>query len=433
MQYVNDDMDELFKRAAEDYPLDTKSADWNKVLAALNDNTGAKTISEDKRNKNGRLLWLLLLLPLGLICNQLYSPGTVNKEGLAKAGLNEENVRSVVATDKKSNDNNNVVANSTTIPVNENPENIQDQNRTGDFSKGSSTEYKTTVFNRPATNLFQNHKQSSFSSNNASSSDGLENNFQPGGFTNEETFNERRYVSEIAFSKTLGDLMPNTAMRKLDPLITSPKDNSKKPIRVAKQKKFYVGLMGGVDATAVKFQKIDSVGATYGLMLGYQLNKKLSIETGVYLEKKYYYTEGQYFNAYKIYPNMPSNYWLDNISGSCKMIEIPVALKYNLASNKNSGLFATVGATSYIMKKERYFYTYYYGSVSSYGKHEKDTNNSTKNLFSNLSISAGYSHRLGNFADIRIEPYVKLPLSKMGIGSLPLFSTGLQVGLTRKF
>jgi hypothetical protein len=35
MQYVNDDMDELFKRAAENYPLDTNSANWNKVLAAL--------------------------------------------------------------------------------------------------------------------------------------------------------------------------------------------------------------------------------------------------------------------------------------------------------------------------------------------------------------------------------------------------------------
>src|SRR5574337_856772 len=75
MQYVNDDMDELFRRAAENYPLDTKGADWSKVVAALQGEAQEKTIPEKKKNKNGRLLWLLLLLPLGLICNQLYSPG----------------------------------------------------------------------------------------------------------------------------------------------------------------------------------------------------------------------------------------------------------------------------------------------------------------------------------------------------------------------
>ena len=35
MQYVNDDMDELFRRAAENYPLNTNSADWNEVQKKL--------------------------------------------------------------------------------------------------------------------------------------------------------------------------------------------------------------------------------------------------------------------------------------------------------------------------------------------------------------------------------------------------------------
>ena len=35
MQYVNDDMDDVFRKAAEGYPLDTTGADWNKVLAGL--------------------------------------------------------------------------------------------------------------------------------------------------------------------------------------------------------------------------------------------------------------------------------------------------------------------------------------------------------------------------------------------------------------
>jgi len=71
MQYVNDDMDEVFRRAAENYPLDTNSANWNKVLSALQGMETPNPIPEKKGNKNRRFLWLLLLLPLGLICNKL--------------------------------------------------------------------------------------------------------------------------------------------------------------------------------------------------------------------------------------------------------------------------------------------------------------------------------------------------------------------------
>ena len=91
MQHVNDDMDELFRRAAENYPLDTNSANWNKVLAAMQDQNQAKTTPEKKRKNNGRFLWLLLLLPLGLICNQLYSPGDLDDKTLAKSGGVKQN------------------------------------------------------------------------------------------------------------------------------------------------------------------------------------------------------------------------------------------------------------------------------------------------------------------------------------------------------
>ena len=75
MQHVKDDMDDVFRKAAENYPLDTKSADWSKVLAALQGEVPAAIIPEKKTDKKGRLLWLLLLLPSGLICNRLYTPG----------------------------------------------------------------------------------------------------------------------------------------------------------------------------------------------------------------------------------------------------------------------------------------------------------------------------------------------------------------------
>jgi hypothetical protein len=114
------------------------------------------------------------------------------------------------------------------------------------------------------------------------------------------------------------------------------------------------------------------------------------------------------------------------------MIEVPISVKYNFSTQKKSGWFGTVGTSSYIMQKENYTYNYYYGTVGPV-PHKKEYKNSSANLFSALSISGGYTHRLGNFGEVRIEPYVKLPVAGMGIGKLPFFSTGLQVGVTRKF
>jgi hypothetical protein len=117
MQYVNDDMDELFKRAAENYPLDTRGADWNKVLAALQNETETKTVPEKKGNKNSRFLWLLLLLPFGLICNQLYSPGS-NPEEISGSIKEENSIPNKSTVREKGSINNNKTQSTITIDNN---------------------------------------------------------------------------------------------------------------------------------------------------------------------------------------------------------------------------------------------------------------------------------------------------------------------------
>jgi hypothetical protein len=214
----------------------------------------------------------------------------------------------------------------------------------------------------------------------------------------------------------------------MNPLFESPK--SKENIRVAKRKKFYAGLMGGMDVTTIKLQKIEDAGYGYGMLIGYQFNKKWSVETGAFLEKKYYYSDGKYLNTSKIY--LPPNSRIEDATGNCKMVEMPLAVKYNFSIRKESTWFATLGISSYFMKEENYTYNYYYGT-SGPVPHQKEYKNSSTDLFSAMSISGGYIHRLGNFADVRIEPYLKLPMYGMGIGELPFLSTGLQVGITKKF
>ena len=424
MQYVNDDMDELFRRAAENYPLDTSSANWNKVLAGLQDQNINKTIPEKKRN-NGRFLWLLLLLPLGLVCNQFYTHGDLAGHSSSKLNLPKETSSSETLPIPEKNSASNATQ---LLKINENLETASSTNSvsqaTQPTNKYGSKDGRSQTSTKTVGSYFISKKQSSSGLFNANA-----NTVYVSDPTNEELLFGKNYISYISYRELQqpASVVPG---RSLIPSINTTNVKTTSTIQVAKRKKFYVGLMGGVDATTRKFQKVEDAGFNFGLLLGYQFNKKWSIESGAYLERKYYYSDGKYFNTSKLY--MPANSRIEDLSGNCKMIEVPVAAKYNFATRKQSTWFGVFGLTSYFMLQENYRYNYYYGSNGPI-PHNKEYKDGSMHIFSNLSISGGYTHRLGNFADLRIEPYLKLPLSGMGVGSLPLFSTGLQVGVTRKF
>jgi len=434
MQYVNDDMDELFKRAAEDYPLDTSSADWNKVLAALQnqDKTANTKVSEKKTNKNGRFLWLLLLLPLGLICNRLYSPASLD-DNASETGMkiNTGSGNKVKEAGNNSSDNkiqniigaDNSISNHTDI-------NLIDRKSINPVSGNGITNSLIVSVASQKKSYKSKSGRTKINSQGTGYSDVFldqQRNVANESLKNNEVFSGR-YVYEIPFyKKSLGGV--TTSVKKnMNPLFETPK--SKENIQVAKRKKFYVGLMGGADFTTIKLQKIEDAGYSYGMLIGYQFNKKWSVETGAFLERKYYYSEGKYLNTSKIY--LPPNSRIEDATGNCKMVEMPLAVKYNFSIRKESTWFATLGISSYFMKEENYTYNYYYGT-SGPVPHQKAYKSSSSDLFSAMSISGGYIHRLGNFADIRIEPYLKLPMYGMGIGELPFLSTGLQVGVTKRF
>jgi hypothetical protein len=47
-------------------------------------------------------------------------------------------------------------------------------------------------------------------------------------------------------------------------------------------------------------------------------------------------------------------------------------------------------------------------------------------------VGFAYSRQLGKSGSLRIEPYIKLPVKGLGIGSLPIMSSGINVGLIKK-
>ena len=85
MQFVNDDMDDMFRQAAEEYPLKTDSGDWDKVLDKMQ--AGGKGKIPERKVK-GRYLLLLVSIPLLLICTT-YIKNDSSKNGTSVSPKNK--------------------------------------------------------------------------------------------------------------------------------------------------------------------------------------------------------------------------------------------------------------------------------------------------------------------------------------------------------
>ena len=207
---------------------------------------------------------------------------------------------------------------------------------------------------------------------------------------------------------------------------SSAKSVSKKNNKNKKQSFFYAGLIVAPDLSMVKFQSVKGVGTTFGILLGYQFNQKWAIETGAYLDHKKYYTDGEYFKKSGYNPSWK----LLTVDGACNMWEIPINIRYNLSSGEKTKWFATAGLSTYLMTNENYVSAYSYNGNT--WDTSWDTKKPSQYWFSVFNLSVGYEQRLGKIGNLRLEPYLRIPLSGMGSGSLPIMSAGLNIGITRK-
>jgi len=214
--------------------------------------------------------------------------------------------------------------------------------------------------------------------------------------------------------------------------VTAPatkKDSTAKP--KAKTKHFYAGVFGSPDLSTVKMQSVKGVGTTFGLILGYTFNGgHWAIETGAYVDRKKYYTDGEYFNTKEIH--LPANSWLTDVNGICYMWEIPLNVRYNFNPGAKTSWFATAGFSTYLMSHEKYAYGLeWMGNPNVYDS-SWNFHKSSQYPFSIINLSAGFEQRLGKIGNLRVEPYVRLPLTGLGTGKLPIMSAGVNIGITRQ-
>lgn len=428
MQYVNDDMDELFRRAAKDYPLNTNSANWDKVKKKLMDASSEGENKPSNGKSRRHFLWLLLLLPLPWICERYTGDGdkevaeSVQPAKKSDASANKtaaithSNTKnsSINLTEPASESATKTMSQSAGIPSNSNEIGLVN-------NAGSSVSYtnrqnprSTTLRSKPLAALSEESAIQEFAENPKQQS--LSITDQP-----VSTQTNTSVVAPIADTAVLAKTpIPVDA--------TTAAPSAKKQQKPAKSRHFYAGVLGGLDITSIKMQEVKHVGYDVGLIVGYAFTKRWSIETGFLSSEKAYYTKGEYLPKAYLLPGTK----LQEAEGDCRMWEVPLLVRYQFKEGKKGGWFAAAGASSYFMKEEDYTYTYYYMATGQEVERSRSYDSQSNHLFAAAQLSGGYNRNLSKTVGVRVEPYIKLPLRKVGYYDLPLTSFGVHVGVTKK-
>lgn len=437
MKFFDDDMDELFNKAGSQYPLKTEPKNWEAVRRALIQEQGLTGAAKDNRS-----WWRLLPLLLLLLILSVYIL------------LDRDNISDKAIMSSENNNQSNLTTSSTDININGNTQLTFDDPQSP--VKKEPTE-NTSKINHPGIKPLANAQPAKQGSENKNNADEIKDVNIKGGLSGfPKAGNEQKKPDRITSLTPSNDINGEpAAWNSIQSLntgiigINAPSEviSLDAPVRYLNQsngsqsvpnsakktkhkKGIYYGLIAGPDFTMIKGQKITGVGYSAGVIMGYILNNRWQLEGGVLWSMKKYYTDGKYFS--KEGAQIPSNitvHWLD---GGCEMLEFPIIARYNFSAKKNT-FFGSAGLTSYIMKHEEYNYLAQRGASGNNYPGYKEYERSGDHLFANLQLSGGYKYSLTSKLNIRIEPYLKMPLKKIGIGKMPITSTGLYFTITRDF
>nr|WP_295932661.1 hypothetical protein [uncultured Dyadobacter sp.] len=177
------------------------------------------------------------------------------------------------------------------------------------------------------------------------------------------------------------------------------------------------------DLSTVGLKDFSKPGTSVSLLVEYSVLPRLFLQSGVVWSRKDYSAAAEAYQLpkHKYYPPLA----LSGIDGVCKVLEIPLNVRYDVASGERSRWFATGGFSSYHMNREDYKY-YYINPNDPNAQKVTGWNGKTGwYLLSHANVSAGYEYRISRKLSLLAEPSIRMPLKRVGYGKVNLITTGL--------
>jgi hypothetical protein len=427
MSVDNNEFESLFQRASEHYPLNTDSANWNAVLEKLEKEGNQKGLLLKKR-----LFYLLILLIVSILSAflmHLYKNGQDQSKNLIVPTLKEQKESETKMLKKITDAVYEKVIDSIQQKELNKKENIVATLNKNNFTEKTNSNYSTTnqtVQLKPSTpQLPPQNNQSMVSINQDPLNSATQKSSTNSVSNSKETKTVLENQTDLVEVVAKNSCEDSNATKESNQL-----SNNAQLIKIKKapfKKYFYTGAMYATDKSSINFEASKGSGHSMALVLGYQFSKRFSIETGIHIEKKEYYTKGEHFDK-SILPATGKILWIESEN---KLIEIPVSLKTDFLNNQKHQLFGSFGISSFLVNNESYEYEEEINGViqSEYVEFTKNTSN----LFATVNMSFGYEYKIKNKFRLRIEPYLNLPLSGIGKSKEPVLSKGIYFGLLYNF
>lgn len=202
----------------------------------------------------------------------------------------------------------------------------------------------------------------------------------------------------------------------------APADSLPPPLPRPLRYRFRLGLVGAPELSTVRTSRLSPPGPNVGVQLDYQLARRWRLSTAFLYSVKRYGAAG---TDYTVPYTLPHGWVITDVDAVCRIIDVPLNLRYDLWQRPRSQIFVSAGLSSLFMKREQY--TYDYGLV--YGRpvapYSFELANGSRHLLKVLNLSVGYERRLGPRWSVQAEPFVKLPLAGVGYGAVRLRSAGV--------
>ena len=449
MQNENDDIEGLFRRASESYPLKSSGANWDKVAAML-DNQRPDNTSFIKRNLKRMLLPLIILLAISCYCVYFFTFKEESTFAIQKESKLIPKINSVQGVNDDIKNKSGLVENSHEIKkgkdyndkeelANNNdkltPQLEESLNRINQVAVRNSKLNVLGIKNQEyiKKNLKEHSRERlksdiitpAIEDNTASNSLGTKKDTKS---LSDPSIDNKQLVIKIDSIPSNIRNVDSTNIDKASSIQTLEKSKNKKVKKGTPSKYFYSSLIAGPDISNIRQQSYNKAGYSVGVLVGYNYNK-LSIETGILWDKKYYSSDAKYFNPKVKYTSTYG--MLTDVTGSCNMFEIPINFAVKINNDHSNSLLFKIGVSSYLMKNEDYKFSYI--NYGTYNQASASFKNSTNNFLSILNIGLSYERKISKNKSVGMEPYFKTPINNIGIGRMPISSSGLLIKLTQKF
>jgi hypothetical protein len=420
MQYVENDMDDLFRKAAQNYPLKTEAKGWDDIAGVLAPQANREAIIDKKsKRKNRWLIFLVFLMVSSVVSFFIYTNNNVQRPSSNAIVKNIPVIKNAETVEEKIN---NIQNNSIRIKI----EKPVDKKNKIKYQSPAGDGINIVGQNR----LNKNFKQLLSTHINSGSIENTDGNFV-------ESTLATNNVPSKELTKTGKDYpsaVEESEVKKNKQIINS-KDSAAEVNRLPANKVkassgrqgFYFGVVAGPQFSQVKGQGFTKTGFDAGLLAGFRFNKKFSAEAGLLYAAKHYYSDGKYFDMTKTASTMPANMKLINLKGSVNVFEVQAKLKYDFITAKKSSWFIGTGISSYILTQES---NDYFADVNGVQQNLHAKYESNKGYFLTVvDVSFGNEFKIGKRAALRIAPYWQIPLKGMGVGAMSVSGAGLHIGL----